>query len=115
VETVPVVNLVLPDGQPDVYNGDDREKGYARMSDRANGPIPASEMSENELAFWAGIERMKADLRRAHPELFDESGELDARKAMEVIRQRAGGKTEFTAAEFDALVGGRGARAVDAS
>lgn len=85
------------------------------MNDRVDGPIPTDEMTENELAFWAGIERMKAQLQRTHPELFDESGELDTRKAMQIIRQRAGGKTEFTLDEYLELTGGRGARAVDAS
>ncbi len=85
------------------------------MDENVNGPIPADEMSDNERAFWAGIERMKARLQREHPELFDESGELDGEKAMKVILQATGGKTELTGEEFTALTGGAYRRRADAS
>jgi hypothetical protein len=85
------------------------------MDENVNGPIPADEMSENERAFWAGIERMKARLRQEHPELFDESGELDNEKAMQVFMQATGGRTRLTGDEFIALTGGVDRRRADAS
>jgi hypothetical protein len=86
------------------------------MDENAHGPVPADEMSENERAFWAGIERMKERLRREHPEVFDESGELDGEKAIKVILQATGGKTELTGEEFTALTtGGAYKRRADAS
>lgn len=85
------------------------------MDERINGPIPADEMTENERAFWAGIERMRARLQREHPELFDESGELLTEKAMKVIFQATGGKTELTGDELIALTDGTSRRRADAS
>jgi hypothetical protein len=85
------------------------------MDEKVNGPIPAEEMSENERAFWVGIERMKVRLQREHPELFDESGELDREKAMKVFLQATGGKTDLTGKEFIALTSGAYRRRADAS
>lgn len=85
------------------------------MDDRINGPIRADEMTDNERAFWAGIERMKARLQRERPELFDESGELVPEKVMKVFLQATGGKTELTGDEFVALTGRTSTRRADAS
>ena len=85
------------------------------MDEQINGPIPADEMTDNERAFWAGIERMRARLQREHPELFDESGELLTEKAMRVILKATGGKTELTGDELIALTGGIPRRRADAS
>jgi hypothetical protein len=77
------------------------------MSTHREPQSAATEADENMAAWEAGLARIEADLRARFPELFDESGDLIMERAMSLIRQRTGGKTEFTGTEFLELMGQR--------
>lgn len=59
------------------------------MSIQDDPHMTVTESDENLAAWEAGVERMRVELQARHPELFDETGELIAEKAMEVLRQAA--------------------------
>ena len=84
------------------------------MSTHREPQSATSESDENMAAWEAGLARIDADLRARFPELFDESGALVMERAMSLIRQRTGGKTEFTGSEFLELMGQRSKREANA-
>ena len=75
----------------------------------------AAEADENMAAWEAGIARMKDELRARRPDLFDESGELIMKRAMQLFRQRTNGQRSFTRDEFLALTERGVSRRADAS
>jgi hypothetical protein len=81
------------------------------MTSPGRHQIPDNDMDddlasdEDVAAYEAGLARIEARLKREHPELFDESGELNTAEVMRVLRQHAGGKTTFTDSEFLDLFG----------
>ncbi len=85
------------------------------MSTHGEPHSASTDADENMAAFEAGLQRMKADLRCRHPELFDEAGELRVEEAMRLIRQRTGGKRRLSGTEFLKLVGQSSKRRADAS
>jgi hypothetical protein len=85
------------------------QRGHSLMSDSHDTPqSPASTVDDNYAAWEAGLARIEARLKREHPELFDESGELNTVEVMRILRQHAGGKTVFSGTEFLELFGGPG-------
>jgi hypothetical protein len=75
-------------------------------------PVDDDLASDEDLAAYeAGLARLEARLKKEHPELFDESGEINSAEVSRILIERAGGKTELTLDEFLALVGGRDGRA----
>ena len=85
------------------------------MSTHREPQSAATEADENMLAWEAGLARIEADLRARHPEFFDESGNLLPGKVSQLLRERAGGKTELTWSEYLAIVGGPGKSPSDAT
>jgi hypothetical protein len=67
-----------------------------------------SSVDDGYAAWEAGLARIEARLKREHPELFDESGQLNTVEVMRILREHAGGKTVFTRDEFLELFGGSG-------
>jgi hypothetical protein len=75
-------------------------------------PVDDDLASDEDLAAYeAGLARIEARLKKEHPELFDESGQIRSDEVSRILIERTGGKTELTLDEFLALVGGRDGRA----
>jgi hypothetical protein len=65
----------------------------------------ASTVDDNYAAWEAGLARIEARLKREHPELFDEDGELRPDEVSRIFRERTNGKTSLTLSEFLDIVG----------
>ena len=59
---------------------------------------------DNLAAYEAGLAGIEARLKREHPELFDEAGELRHDVVARLLDERLGGKTVLTGEEFSALI-----------
>jgi hypothetical protein len=86
------------------YNGDDSATRQVSMSSPGHQQTESDELADNLAAYEAGLARIEARLRREHPELFDESGQLRPDEVMRLLLERTNGKTVLTGEEFSALI-----------
>ena len=90
------------------------------MSSPGRPQIPGNDVdddlaTDDDLAAYeAGLARIEARVRQEHPELFDESGQLRARDAIQYLLQHTGGKRTLTDDELLALAGRKLERRADA-
>ena len=80
------------------------------MSSPGRHQSPTDESDDDYAAWEAGLARIEARLRREHPELFDESGQLRREEVVRLLIERTNGKTTLTGDEFSELTGGRDRR-----
>jgi hypothetical protein len=84
--------------------GDEQENGAlpvegsarsseASLTEPEMTPMERARLAEIDADLQAMCDRVDADLRQRHPELFDEHGQLDIEAASRLLVARSGGKT----------------------